>query len=106
MILRTAMMLSATVSMSGCGGLIIYDGSRNQSEDVIGRAMAERNPDLNSNDAAACVVSGMSVQEVVTLGVSDVRTVTTKTKTNLEEVLQRPDVAACIAALPKTEPVE
>ena len=106
MILRTAMMLSATVSMSGCGGLIIYDGSRNQSEDVIGRAMAERNPELNSDDAAACVVSGMSVQEVVTLGVSDVRTVTTKTKTNLEEVLQRPDVAACLAALPKTEPVE
>jgi hypothetical protein len=106
MIFRTAMMLSATVSMSGCGGLIIYDGSRNQSKDVIGRAMADRNPDLNSDDAAACVVSGMSVQEVVTLGVSDVRTVTTKTKTNLEEVLQRPDVAACLAALPKTEPVQ
>ena len=106
MIFRTAMMLSATVSMSGCGGLIIYDGSRNQSKDVIGRAMADRNPELNSDDAAACVVSGMSVQEVVTLGVSDVRTVTTKTKTNLEEVLQRPDVAACLAALPKTEPVQ
>jgi hypothetical protein len=106
MILRTAMMLSATVSMSGCGGLIIYDGSRNQSKDVIGRAMADRNPELNSEDAAACVVSGMSIQEVVTLGVSDVRTVTTKTKTNLEEVLQRPDVAACLAALPKTEPVQ
>ena len=105
MIFRTAMMLSATVSMSGCGGLIIYDGSRNQSKDVIGRAMADRNPELNSEDAAACVVSGMSIQEVVTLGVSDVRTVTTKTKTNLEEVLQRPDVAACLAALPKTEPV-
>ena len=92
--------------MSGCGGLIIYDGSRNQSKDVIGRAMADRNPELNSEDAAACVVSGMSIQEVVTLGVSDVRTVTTKTKTNLEEVLQRPDVAACLAALPKTEPVQ
>ena len=104
--LRTAMLLSATVSMSGCGGLIIYDGSRNQSKDVIGRAMSDRNPELNSDDAAACVVSGMSVQAVVTLGVSDVRTVTTKTKTNLEEVLQRPDVAACIAALPKTEPVK
>ena len=106
MIFRTAMMLSATVSMSGCGGLIIYDGSRTQSKDVIGRAMADRNPELNSEDAAACVVSGMSIQEVVTLGVSDVRTVTTKTKTNLEEVLQRPDVAACLAALPKTEPVQ
>ena len=92
--------------MSGCGGLIIYDGSRTQSKDVIGRAMAERNPELNSEDAAACVVSGMSIQEVVTLGVSDVRTVTTKTKTNMEEVLQRPDVAACLAALPKTEPVQ
>jgi hypothetical protein len=68
--------------------------------------MAERNPELNSEDAAACVVSGMSIQEVVTLGVSDVRTVTTKTKTNMEEVLQRPDVAACLAALPKTEPVQ
>lgn len=106
MIFRTAMMLSATVSMSGCGGLIIYDGSRTQSKDVIGRAMAERNPELNSEDAAACVVSGMSIQEVVTLGVSDVRTVTTKTKTNMEEVLQRPDVAACLAALPKAEPVQ
>jgi hypothetical protein len=68
--------------------------------------MAERNPELNSEDAAACVVSGMSIQEVVTLGVSDVRTVTTKTKTNMEEVLQRLDVAACLAALPKTEPVQ
>jgi hypothetical protein len=86
--------------------MIIYDGSRNQSKDVIGRAMADRNPGLNSDDAAACAVSGMSVQEVVTLGVSDVRTVTTKTKTNMEEVLQRPDVAACLAALPKTEPVQ
>ena len=37
---------------------------------------------------------------------STLLTVTTKTKTNLEEVLQRPDVAACIAALPKTEPVK
>ena len=106
MMLRSAMMVSATVSMPGCGGMIIYDGSRNQSKDVIGRAMAERNPELNSEDAAACVVSGMSIQEVVTLGISDVRVVTTKTKTNLEEVLQRPDVAACIAALPRTEPVE
>ena len=92
--------------MSGCGGLIIYDGSRNQSKDVIGRAMADRNPELISDDAAECVVSGMSVEEVVTLGVSDVRTVTATTKTNLEEVLQRPDVAACLAALPKTEPVQ
>ena len=106
MMLRPAMMLSATVSMSGCGGMIVYDGSRNQSKDVIGRAMADRNPDLNSDDAAACVVSGLSVQEVVPLGVSDVRTVTARTRTNLEEVLQRPVVAACVAALPKTEPVQ
>lgn len=106
MILRTAMMLSATMSMSGCGGLIIYDGSRNQSRDVIGRAMARRNPELDSEQAAACVVSGMTIQEVVTLGVSDVRVVTSKTKAQLEEVLLRPDVAACIAALPKAEPVQ
>jgi hypothetical protein len=106
MMFRTAMMLSATVSMSGCGGLIIYDGSRTQSKDVIGRAMAERNPELNSEDAAACVVSGMSVKEVVTLGISDVRIVTERTRTNMEKVLQRPDVAACIAALPRTEPVQ
>ena len=92
--------------MSGCGGLIIYDGSRTQSKDVIGRAMAERNPELNSEDAAACVVSGMSVKEVVTLGISDVRIVTERTRTNMEKVLQRPDVAACIAALPRTEPVQ
>lgn len=106
MILRTAMMLSAAVYLSGCGGLIIYDGSRNQSKDVFGRAMAERNPELDSEAAATCVVKGMSVQEVVTLGVSDVRVVTAKTKAQLEEVLQRPDVAACIAALPKTEPAQ
>lgn len=106
MMLRSAMMLSATVSMPGCGGMIIYGGSRNQSKDVIGRAMADRNPDLNSDDAAACVVSGLSVQEVVTLGVSDLRTVTARTRTNLEEVLQRPVVAACLAALPKTESVQ
>ena len=106
MMLRSAMMVSATVSMPGCGGMIMYDGSRNQSKDVIGRAMADRNPDLNSDDAAACAVSGLSVQEVVTLGVSDLRTVAARTRTNLEEVLQRPVVAACGAALPKTEPVQ
>jgi hypothetical protein len=106
MLFRTAMLLSATVSTSGCGGLIIYDGSRTQSKDVIGRAMAERNPELNSEDAAACVVSGMTIQEVVTLGISDVRVVTTKTRTNMEQVLRRPEVAACIAALPRTEPVQ
>ena len=106
MILRTAMMLSATLSMSGCGGLIIYDGSRNESKDVIGRTMAERNPELDSDAAAACVVSGMTIQEVVTLGVSDVRVVTKKTKAQVEELLKRHDVAACIAALPKTEPVQ
>jgi hypothetical protein len=48
----------------------------------------------------------MTIQEVVTLGISDVRVVTTKTRTNMEQVLQRPDVAACIAALPRTEPVQ
>ena len=106
MMLRSAMMLSATVSMPGCGGMIIYGGSRNQSKDVIGRAMADRNPDLNSDDAAACVVSGLSVQEVVTPGVSELRTMAARTKTNLEEVLQRPVVAACLAALPKTESVQ
>jgi hypothetical protein len=104
MMLRSAMMLSATVSVPGCGGMIMHDGSRNQSKDVIGRAMADRNPDLNSDDAAACLVSGLSVQEVVTPGVSDVRTVAART--NLEEVLQRPVVAACGAALPRTEPVQ
>jgi hypothetical protein len=87
-------------------GMIMYDASRNQSKDVIGRAMADRNTDLNSDDSAACLVSGVSVQEVVTLGVSDNRTGTAKTGTNLEEVLQRPVVAACVAALPKTEPVQ
>jgi hypothetical protein len=106
MMLRSAMMLSATVSMPGCGGMIMHDGSRNQSKDVIGRAMADRNPDLNSDDAAACAVSGLSVQEVVPLGVSDLRTVAARTRTNLEEVLQRPVVAACGAALPRTEPVQ
>ncbi len=106
MMLRSAMMVSATVSMPGCGGMIMHDGSRNQSKDVIGRAMADRNPDLNSDDAAACVVSGLSVQEVVPLGVSDLRTVAAGTRTNLEEVLQRPVVAACLAALPKTESVQ
>jgi hypothetical protein len=48
----------------------------------------------------------MTIQEVVTLGVSDVRVVTKKTKAQVEELLKRPDVAACIAALPKTEPVQ
>jgi hypothetical protein len=106
MMLRSATMLSATVSVPGCGGMIMYDGSRNQSRDVIGRAMADRNPDLNSDDAAACLVSGLSVQDVVMLGVSDMRTGTAKTRTNLEEVLQRPVVAACGASLPRTEPVQ
>jgi len=106
MMLRSAMMLSATVSMPGCGGMIMYDGSRNQSRDVIGRAMADRNPDLTSGNAAACLVSGLSVQEVVTPGVSDMRTGTAKTRTHLEGVLQRPVVAACGAALPRTESVQ
>jgi hypothetical protein len=86
--------------------MIMYDGSRNQSRDVIGRAMADRNPDLTGGNAAACLVSGLSVQEVVTPGVSDMRTGTAKTRTNLEGVLQRPVVAACGAALPRTEPVQ
>ena len=84
----------------------MHDGSRNQSKDVIGRAMADRNPDLNSDDAAACAVSGLSVQEGVPPGVSDLRTVAARTRTHLEEVLQRPVVAACGAALPKTESVQ
>ena len=46
------------------------------------------------------------MQEVVTPSVSDMRTATAKSRTNLEEVLQRPGVAACVAALPKTEPVQ
>ena len=100
------MMLSAMVSMPGCGGLIIGDGSRNHGKDVIGRTMADRNPDLTGGNAAACVVSGLSVQEVVTPGVSDVRTGAAKTRTHLEEVPQRPVVAACGAALPRTEPLQ
>ncbi len=100
------MMLSATVSMPGCGGLIIDDGSRNHGKDVIGRTMADRNPDLTGGNAAACVVSGPSGQEVVTTGASDMRTVTAKTRSNPDGVPQRPVVAACGAALPRTEPVQ
>ena len=84
----------------------MHDGSRNQSKDVIGRAMADRNPDPNSDDAAACLVSGLSVQDVVMLGVSDMRAGTAKIRTNPDEVPQRPVVAACGAALPRTEPVQ
>jgi hypothetical protein len=104
MVRRTAMMLGTAFSVSGCGGLIIHDGSRKQSRDVLARAMVERNPELDSKAAADCVVSGMTVEEVVRLGISDVRRVTPQIRAKLEEVIVRPEVAGCIAALPRAEP--
>jgi len=98
--IRTAMMLSASFSMSGCAGFVLYAGSRNESRDVIERLMAERDPELDSAQAAQCVVAGMTTQEIVTLGVSDVRRVTPKIRAKVEKALVRPDVASCIAAVP------
>jgi hypothetical protein len=59
-------------------------------------------PTVDSDAAARCVVEGMSVQEVVTLGISDVRRITPKIDAKIDEVLLRPEVAQCIDALPRT----
>ncbi|MCA3448274.1 MAG: hypothetical protein INF93_16430 [Rhodobacter sp.] len=84
MIPRTAMMPSATVSTSGCWGLILCDRFRSRGKDVTGRSMANRDPKPNGADAA---------RTLALPAISDVPPVTAS-------------AAACLAALPGTGPVQ
>ncbi len=81
---HTAMMPSATVSTSGCGGLILSDRFRSRGKGVTGRIMANRDPKPNGADAA---------RTLALPAISDVPPVTAS-------------AAACLAALPGTGPVQ
>ncbi len=91
-------------SQSGCiaVGAGIYGGSRTETLEAVGRIMASENPDLPSDQAAACVVRGMKPIEVVKFGTTYRGTLTTDHVASLHKVEKRDPVAACLKALPKT----
>lgn len=93
----------AVAPLSGCGvgAVVIYDGSRNESRDLVGRIMAEKMPGVSPDAAATCVVKGMTYREILTMGTSDIHPITAKHRAMVERVIVRPEVANCLSALPQ-----
>jgi hypothetical protein len=100
---RLIALCCALLPLQGCGvgAFVIYDGSKNESRDVIGRIMVEKMPGVDPDAAATCVVKGMTYREIITMGTSDINPITAKHRATVEKVIVRPEVANCIAALPE-----
>lgn len=95
-------MVAALIALQGCGAgaVIVYDGSRQTSQRVIGQTLAETQPAIDQEEGAKCIIAAMSVTEIIGLGGSDSTRVTPRYREKVAEVRTRPGVAACLAAVP------
>jgi hypothetical protein len=102
MALRVAAALCVLSVLPGCGAgvLVVYDGSRQASQEVIGQILAETMPGLNQDEAANCIIKGMTVREVITLGTGDSTGPSQAYRTKVEEVRLRRGVNECLATVP------
>jgi hypothetical protein len=102
MILRTVGMMGALMLLPGCGAgvLIVYDGSRQASAEVIGQILAESTPGIDQDQAAGCVVQALTVREVLALGTGDSTGPSPAYRAKVAEALVRPGVADCLATVP------
>jgi hypothetical protein len=98
MALRASMPLSAKGSMLGVGGPIGYDRFCNHGRAVIGRAMADRNAEMNGKNAGARGVPATAIRQVLTPAIRDLRPLADWTDSGT--AVQRGDRAACLADPP------
>lgn len=88
------------LTLNGCAGAIIVDGSRNESRAAIASVMAENRPQLDSAEAAVCVQKAMTMGETLRLGTADNHnSVSPANRLAIEGYAARPNAAACLAAL-------
>jgi hypothetical protein len=102
MALRLAAALCVVSVLPGCGAgvLVVYDGSRQASREVIGQVLAETTPGISRDEAANCIIRGMTVREVITLGTSDSTRPTKAYRTKIAEVRTREGVNECLSTVP------
>jgi hypothetical protein len=103
MALRWMAALGVLSVLPGCGAgaLIVYDGSRQASREVIGQILAETSPGIAQDQAADCIIAAMSVREIITLGTSDSTGPSAAYRSKVAEVRVRPGVEDCLAAVPQ-----
>jgi hypothetical protein len=95
--------LGLAAALPGCGAgaaAIVYDGSRNAAERVIGADLADQMPGIDPAAGAECILRGMRPAEIVALGSGDSTRVTPAYRAKIDEAMARPEVAACLAAVP------
>jgi hypothetical protein len=105
MALRLAAALCVLSVLPGCGAgvLVVYDGSRQASQEVIGQVLAETRPGIVRDQAADCVIQGMTIREVIMLGTGDSTGPSAAYRSKVAEVRTREGVEDCIAAVPVRE---
>jgi hypothetical protein len=100
--LRMATAIMALSLLPGCGAgvLIVYDGSRQAAKGVIGEVLAETTPGIDQEQGSACVMQGLTRREILSLGTGDSTGPSNTYRAKVAEVLTRPGVADCLAAVP------
>lgn len=98
--MRGAALLLAAWSMSGCAGAVIYGESRKVTREAVMPFMAAEAPGRDPEGASQCVIKGMTAVEVLSLPNSSTIQAEAEFGAVVREVMARPGVAACIAAVP------
>jgi hypothetical protein len=94
------LLLAAMMTQSGCAAAI-YAESRKVTRAGITEPLATLLPGVPTTEAADCVFDGLSQVELLSLPNSGTLDGGPKVQAFVAEVLARPDVAACVAALPR-----
>lgn len=88
------------LALNGCAGVILVDGSRNESRAAIASVLAELRPELDSSKAAVCVQKAMTMTETLKLGTADNHlTVSPENRSAITTYAARPAAVTCLAAL-------
>jgi hypothetical protein len=101
---RIAVAIVALAALQGCGAgvLVVYDGSRQASREVIGQVLAEGTPGIDQDAGATCILKAMNWREVIALGTSDSTGPSAVYRSKVAEVQTREGVPDCLAAVPVT----
>lgn len=102
------LMLAAVsaLTLQGCAPVaLIYADKRGDSKAAIAPLVARAHPDVDTDAATTCVVKGMTYGEVFALPTSDATKDAAANQVQVTELLARPIVSGCIAALPRVQPV-
>jgi hypothetical protein len=99
MLKRSMAALALLLTLPSCVGLIVADGSRNVTKDVVIQVLAKDRPDVDPKAGAACVTNAMTYGEILKLGTSDVTPVTPSIEATVRGYAARPEASACLDAL-------